>query len=188
VYCISNCRLPDCPIVYASDAFLKLTGYTRDEVVGKNCRFLQGPETDMGEVRAIGNACRSFGSCDVHLLNYKKNGEKFWNFLHMEPINGADGSAAFFVGVQCDVTDCVEAALEEGGVSSVAEWSLVMAQTMKVLAGSMGGFGVLDVSFSGTCYGLPSTTVCPQLSALNYYCLPSTTVRPELLSALSCLP
>ena len=69
----------------------------------------------MSEARAVGDAVRARAACDAFLLNFKKSGAPFWNFLHIEPIAGPDGACAFIVGVQCDVTQCVEAVLREGG-------------------------------------------------------------------------
>ena len=96
--------LPDCPIVYASDGFLKMTGYDAGDVLNKNCRFLQGEETNMDDVRRIGDAVRAGERITVRLLNYRKDGTKFWNLLTVAPVMLADGTVAKFIGVQVDVT------------------------------------------------------------------------------------
>ena len=71
-----------------------------DEVLGKNCRFLQGPRTDQREVDKIRDAVRDHTSVSVRLLNYRKDGTPFWNFLTVAPVKTADGNVAKYVGVQ----------------------------------------------------------------------------------------
>lgn len=103
-FVVCDPSLPDCPIVFASDAFLALVGYSREEVLGKNCRFLQGPATDRGTVAKIREAVAAGRECIVRLLNYKKNGEMFWNMFTLAPIMDVEGHIRFFIGVQVDVT------------------------------------------------------------------------------------
>ncbi|GLC37022.1 hypothetical protein PLESTB_001400700 [Pleodorina starrii] len=103
-FVISDPTLPDCPIVFASDAFLDLTGYSREDVLGRNCRFLQGPGTDAHTVDQIRDAIRSGTEITVRILNYTKQGRPFWNMFTMAPMRDQDGSVRFFVGVQVDVT------------------------------------------------------------------------------------
>lgn len=99
----------DNPIVYANDAFCNMTGYTRDEVLGKNCRFLQGKDTDPNTLQQIARSvnCETGGIFQVY--NYKKNGEGFWNRLAISPVKDKDGVAEYFVGFQTDVTDIYNA-------------------------------------------------------------------------------
>ncbi|MEO1041288.1 MAG: PAS domain-containing protein [Pseudomonadota bacterium] len=102
----------DNPIVFANDAFLRLTGYGFDEVVGKNCRFLQGPGTDPDVLTQIRTtiAKEVFGYFEI--LNYKKDGTPFWNALHISPVYDDDGALTHFFGSQWDITvqrDTVEA-------------------------------------------------------------------------------
>ncbi|GLI69548.1 hypothetical protein VaNZ11_014099 [Volvox africanus] len=103
-FVISDPTLPDCPIVFASDAFLDLTGYSREDVLGRNCRFLQGPGTDPLTVDQIREAIRTGTEITVRILNYTKQGRPFWNMFTMAPMRDQDGSVRFFVGVQVDVT------------------------------------------------------------------------------------
>jgi len=105
---------PDNPIVFVNEAFQKMTGYSRDEIVGHNCRFLQGPETDRDAVARIRNAVEAEDSVNVDILNYRKDGSTFWNALSMSPVRNADGTLAFFFGSQMDVTDRVERVAELG--------------------------------------------------------------------------
>ncbi|APY15799.1 PAS domain S-box protein [Brucella sp. 10RB9214] len=101
---ITNPHLPDNPIVFANPAFLKLTGYEADEVMGRNCRFLQGHGTDPAHVRAIKSAIAAEKPIDIDIINYKKSGEAFWNRLHISPVHNADGRLQHFVSSQLDVT------------------------------------------------------------------------------------
>lgn len=101
---ITNPQFFDNPIVFANKAFLQLTGYSAEEVIGHNCRFLQGAATSRDHVAAIKTAIASGTSIDIDILNYKKSGEAFWNRLHISPVRGNDGVIKHFVSTQHDVT------------------------------------------------------------------------------------
>nr|AML78301.1 putative LOV domain-containing protein [Jacquinia sp. BC-2016] len=107
-FVISDPRLPDNPIIYASDSFLELTEYSREEIIGRNCRFLQGPETDQGTVSKIRDAIREQREITVQLINYTKSGKKFWNLFHLQPMRDQKGELQYFIGVQLDGSDHVE--------------------------------------------------------------------------------
>nr|AML76360.1 putative LOV domain-containing protein [Leiosporoceros dussii] len=101
-FVITDPRLPDNPIIFASDHFLELTEYRREEVLGRNCRFLQGPDTDRETVRMIGDAVRERREATVQLLNYTKSGKAFWNLFHLQPMRDQRGELQYFIGVQLD--------------------------------------------------------------------------------------
>ncbi len=101
---ITNPRLPDNPVVFANDAFCRLSGYRRDEIVGRNCRFLQGPQTDRDTVRRIRAAVDAVESIEIDIRNHRKSGETFWNRLLMAPVRDAAGELAYFFASQVDVT------------------------------------------------------------------------------------
>ena len=101
---IADPRRDDCPIVFVNDAFCLLTGYAREEIVGQNCRFLQGPGTDPGTVREIGQAIRAELPIKADVLNYRKDGEPFWNRLLMAPVRDPRGAVTYFFASQVDVT------------------------------------------------------------------------------------
>lgn len=107
-FVITDPRLPDNPIIFASDSFLELTEYTREEILGRNCRFLQGPETDMSTVDKIREAIREQKEITVQLINYTKSGKKFWNLFHLQPMRDQKGELQYFIGVQLDGSDHVE--------------------------------------------------------------------------------
>ncbi|OAS14221.1 PAS domain-containing protein [Methylobacterium platani] len=101
---ITDPSQPDNPIIFANAAFTKLTGYTRGEVLGRNCRFLQGPDTDRADVAKIRDAIGRREAIEIELLNHKKNGERFWNRLLISPVFDEDGALTYFFASQFDVT------------------------------------------------------------------------------------
>lgn len=105
---ITNPRLPDNPIVFVNDAFLRLTGYERDEIMGANCRFLQGPNTDRDSVRQVREAIEEQHDITIELLNYRKDGTPFWNALYLSPVVNETGDLLFYFASQMDVTDRVK--------------------------------------------------------------------------------
>jgi PAS domain S-box-containing protein len=106
---VSDPNLPDCPIVFANAAFERITGYAPEEVVGRNCRFLQGRDTDPKAVRAIHDAIAARRAIDIELVNYRKDGRRFVNELHISPVFAPDGRLAAFLGIQHDVTARIRA-------------------------------------------------------------------------------
>nr|AML78401.1 putative LOV domain-containing protein [Colchicum autumnale] len=107
-FVITDPRLPDNPIIFASDTFLELTEYSREEILGRNCRFLQGPETDLATVRKIREAIDNQTEVTVQLINYTKSGKKFWNLFHLQPMRDQKGEVQYFIGVQLDGSEHVE--------------------------------------------------------------------------------
>lgn len=103
---ITDPRQDDNPIVFANDAFLQLTGYARDEVIGRNCRFLQGPDTDPACIDEIRRAlAEEWDQFRGDILNYRKDGTTFWNSLFMSPVRDKSGAIVFYFASQHDVTD-----------------------------------------------------------------------------------
>ncbi|GEP12792.1 hypothetical protein MGN01_46370 [Methylobacterium gnaphalii] len=95
---------PDNPIVFANDAFARMTGYARDEIVGRNCRFLQGPGTGRQAVSDIREALAEHREISVELLNYRRDGSSFWNAMLISPIHDPQGELAYFVASQFDAS------------------------------------------------------------------------------------
>jgi len=104
-FVVTDPSLPDNPIVYATQGFLNLTGYTLDQVLGRNCRFLQGPETDPKAVEKIRTAIEEGSDMSVCLLNYRVDGTTFWNQFFIAALRDAGGNITNYVGVQCKVSD-----------------------------------------------------------------------------------
>ncbi|MCW2776321.1 MAG: putative sensor protein [Frankiales bacterium] len=106
-FTISDPRQPDNPLVFVNPAFERTTGYSWEEVRGRNCRFLQGPDTSPEAVTAIREALVREEHAVITLLNYTKNGVPFWNELSLSPVYDGAGALTHFVGIQADVTDRV---------------------------------------------------------------------------------
>lgn len=102
-FTVSDPSLPDNPIVYASEGFLKLTGYQREAVIGRNCRFLQGPRTDPKMIDMIRKGVMDGTDTSVCLLNYKADGTPFWNQFFVAALRDSSGKIVNHVGVQCEV-------------------------------------------------------------------------------------
>jgi len=106
---LSDPNLPDCPLVYINPAFTKLTGYTPDAALGRNCRFLQGPDTDPTAIKRICQAIRERHAIDEEIYNYRRDGSGFWNALFISPVFDDDGRLIYFFASQLDVSARKEA-------------------------------------------------------------------------------
>ena len=143
---ITNPRKADNPIVFANDAFCRFTGYAREEIVGRNCRFLQGPESDPATVDRIRAAIKAQEPIDVDIRNHAKDGRPFWNRLLIAPVHDANGDLAYFFASQFDVTadrDNLAAANEklwaEAAEREQIEEALRQSQKMEAVGQLTGG-------------------------------------------------
>ncbi|MGM0522192.1 MAG: EAL domain-containing protein [Pseudomonadota bacterium] len=102
---IADARQPDLPIVYVNAAFERITGYSREEAMGRNCRFLQGDDTDPQAVRVLHEAIGVEREVHVTLRNYRRNGALFWNDLYISPVRDESGTVTHYIGVQNDITE-----------------------------------------------------------------------------------
>src|SRR5829696_3125915 len=109
---ITDPKLPDNPIVYVNPAFEKISGYSAEEVRGRNCRFLQGDHRDQPALEELRAALGEERECRVVLRNYRKDGTPFWNELYISPVHDQEGTLTNFVGVQNDITE--RRSIEEG--------------------------------------------------------------------------
>ncbi len=101
---VSDPRQPDNPIIFVNNAFINMTGYSRAEVMGRNCRFLQGPETDRAVVAQVRQAVAERREIATELLNYRKNGSSFWNALFISPVYDQHGQLKYFFSSQLDIS------------------------------------------------------------------------------------
>lgn len=125
---VTDPNQPDNPIVFANPAFISMTGYSWDELIGVNCRFLQGVDTDPDTVAEVRRAIEQRRETSVEIYNYKKNGAGFWNALFISPVFDADDNLIYFFASQLDVTRRRDA--EEG---------LRQAQKMEAVGQLTGG-------------------------------------------------
>ncbi len=137
---ITDPNQKDNPITFVNDGFLELTGYDRQEVIGKNCRFLQGERTAEEQLQSIREAIEAGKSCRELLLNYRKNGETFWNDLFITPVRNEQGRVIRFVGVQNDISDRMR----------IAEESQESERTIRLLLDSTAE-GIFGVDVEGKC-------------------------------------
>lgn len=121
---IADARADDCPIVFANAAFEALTGYTAEEICGRNCRILQGPQTDPDQVVRLRAAVQAGEGAALDILNYRKDGSTFWNAVSLSPICDAAGGVAYMLGVQHDVT--ARKTAELGLESAIADRTIAM--------------------------------------------------------------
>ena len=104
---LSDPDLPDNPVVYANQAFEEMSGYSQEEIVGRNCRFLQGADHEQEALATIRAALAKQEACVVTLRNYRKNGELFLNRLSIRPLVDQENNVIYYLGVQYDVTNQV---------------------------------------------------------------------------------
>ncbi len=116
---VTDPRQPDNPIVLANRSFLEETGYGSEELIGRNCRLLQGPDTDRGAIARIRRALEKEQELTIELLNYRKDGTAFLNQLYVSPIHDEDGRLLYFFASQMDVTRRREAEQLEAAEQSL---------------------------------------------------------------------
>ncbi len=125
---VTDPRQDDNPIVFVNKAFLGLTGYATEEIIGRNCRFLQGPDTDRESVNALREAIQARREFTTEIINYRKDGSTFWNALFVAPIYNAAGDLVYFFASQLDVSR-----------RRTVEEALGQAQKMEALGQLTGG-------------------------------------------------
>ena len=142
---LSDPNLPDTPIIYVNPAFERMTGYSAEEVLGYNCRFLQGEDRDQPDLQELRTAISEARECRATLRNYRKDGTLFWNELYIAPVYGPDGGLAGYVGIQNEVTGRQE-----------AHEALRQSEELLRLATEAGGVGIVRFGLEGnevSCYG-----------------------------------
>jgi len=122
---------PDNPIIYANEQFRALTGYSEQDSIGQNCRFLQGPATDPEPVAEMRDAIDAGEDVTVELRNYRADGSEFWNKVAITPVRDEDGSIVNYVGFQQDITDRKQ--LEQEQQSRIRQQEVVAELGRKAL-------------------------------------------------------
>ena len=101
---LSDPDLPDSPLVYVNRVFEEMSGYSQDEMIGRNCRFLQGEDHDQPALETLREAIRPHQACTVTLRNYRKNGELFLNKLSIRPLVDSENRVIYYLGIQYDLS------------------------------------------------------------------------------------
>jgi PAS domain S-box-containing protein len=149
---LADPRQADCPIVFMNPAFQAITGYGPEEVLGRNCRFLQGAETDARALARLRRALQRVEPATVEFINYRKDGGKFWNELRLAPVRDPQGQLVSFVGIQHDITERKRAEEREVRARRAAEranqakseFLTVMSHEIRTpMNGVMGTIGLL---------------------------------------------
>ncbi len=150
---VADATQPDMPLVYVNPTFERLTGYTRAELLGRNCRFLQGDLRDQPAVAHLREALSEGRSASVTLNNVRKDGTVFSNALHVAPVRDASGQLTHYIGVQRDVTEQSRAAdklrlseeLYRSVASAISDGLLVVTPALTIIAVNPAGCDILGV-------------------------------------------
>lgn len=134
---ITDATQEDNPIIFCNNAFTELTGYSQDEIVGQNCRFLQEDDRDQEALDVIRSAIENKESCEVLLRNYRKDGSMFWNELKISPIKTKNGDIDYYVGIQNDVSELVET--QNKLKSARDQWEGIVSQSPNLIQVSVNG-------------------------------------------------
>lgn len=143
---VTDAKDKEQPIVYVNKAFEEITGFHSNEVLGRNCRFLQGEETENNEIVLLKEAIKNKESCSVIITNYKKNGDKFLNNLRIDPMFNDKGELTHYIGVQTDVT---KEKNKEAQEKSKLEQEIIL-RTKDVIASENKLRTVFDTALDGT--------------------------------------
>ena len=103
--CISDISLPDQPVLYVNPAFERITGYDMADVLGRNCRLLQGPSPDRSVTAKIRSSIARGAECQVSLRNYTRDGTPFWNHLTLAPVRDRVSRVTHYIGIMTDITE-----------------------------------------------------------------------------------
>jgi len=177
---ITNPREADNPIVFANDAFCRFTGYAREEILGRNCRFLQGPESDPATVDRIRAAIKAREPIEIDIRNHAKDGRPFWNRLLVAPVHDANGDLAYFFASQFDVTadrdnlaEANEKLRAEAAGREQVEETLRQSQKMEAVGQLTGGlahdFNNLLTGITGSLEMLQNRLAQGRLTDLDRY-------------------
>ena len=134
-------------IIYVNNAFTEMTGYMASETIGKTTKFLQGPNTDKNELKKLSNALMKWESCEITILNYKKNGEEFWNNFTVSPVANEEGTYTHWIAIQRDVTEQKNKELEKELLSKISlnfSTEKDLTATSNLLCQTIAEFGYFD--------------------------------------------
>lgn len=140
---ITDALQKDNPVIYANSAFEELTGYSQEEILNKNLRFLQGEDRNQKGVDELRKAVKNEESCEVEIRNYSKDGSLWWNKLSITPLKDSQGRTTHFIGIQNDITERIEAEEERNHWNKIFEDSLneiyiLDAKTLRFISANRG--------------------------------------------------
>jgi PAS domain S-box-containing protein len=166
---ITDTRQRDNPIIYANPGFERITGYSAAEALGRNCRFLQGADTDQLGLTELRNSIRQQRECHVILSNYRKDGTPFWNELYVSPVFNEYGELTNYVGIQNDITERVKTELEL--YESAARLSTILTTVKEgiTFSNEWGHFEVFNPEMENiTGYTMQEANSCGDFTSLLY--------------------
>lgn len=183
---ISDARLPDHPVIYSNKAFTQITGYEDHEILGRNCRILQGKDQDQEGIGLISRAVQNGDPCRTLLRNYRRDGKVFWNELSITPIKDAAGMATHFIGVLRDVSHKIAEESRQQGIRNLLK-SITEDQPLPEIGKQL---CELLVSQTGSGAALIATLNMEsrELQALASYALPVKLCDPFKAIPLDRLP
>lgn len=164
---VTDPNRPDNPIIFANHAFLEMTGYGAAEIIGRNCRFLQGEDTDPEVITSIRQAVDQRHDFSTEVLNYKKDGSSFWNALFISPIYNEAGKLTYFFASQLDVSrrrDAEEALRQSQKMEALGQLTGGIAHDFNNLLQVIGGY----ISLSKAVAGKSSPDLAKILGSLTY--------------------
>ena len=134
---ITDFSKKDYPMTFCNRAFTELTGYSRSEVLGRNCRFLQGDDRNQPGLTVIRNAIKKGEPCKALLRNYRKDGSMFWNELRLSPVKSSNGDVEYYVGIQNDVTELIST--QDALKSAKEQWENLVSQSPNLIKITVNG-------------------------------------------------
>jgi PAS domain S-box-containing protein len=144
---ISDPKLPDNPIISANDSFCALTGYKMDEIIGRNCKFLTGENTESWQTEKLRQGISSLQPVLVELLNYKKDGTPFRNAVLVAPIFDDEGALEYFIGSQIELKDEVEAPSSNRHQNAVEIVNGLSPRQREILQKMAAGFRTKQIAY-----------------------------------------
>jgi PAS domain S-box-containing protein len=180
---VTDPNLPDNPVIFANHAFLRMTGYELPEIIGTNCRFLQGPETDRATIDEVRDAVAHRREIATEILNYRKDGSTFWNALFISPVFNEQGELVYFFGSQLDVSrrrDAEDALHQAQKMEALGQLTGGIAHDFNNLLQVMAGYvDVLQMGIEGNAQG---PVMAQSLDRIRGAVAKATTLTQQLLA------